>query len=173
MADFNPNYYCPITSELFVDPVIDCDGNTFERAAIMEWINVQGTSPITRNSLRAEDLVPNRVLAAAIESERSSLPARHPEVNFESREGNDIQHRATIGAPPATVQDTRELKVEDALRYLDQVRASAIFIIPLPHSRPTQLYFPFTLTNLLYRILFILNSNSSCFFTYQHISSNR
>lgn len=79
MAEFNSNYYCPITQELFVDPVIDSDGNTFERAAIMEWINVRGTSPITRNSLRVEDLVPNRVLAAAIESERSSLPARHPE----------------------------------------------------------------------------------------------
>ena len=79
MTEFNENYYCPITQELFVDPVIDRDGNTFERAAIVEWIRVRGTSPITRNALSVEDLAPNRVLASAIESERASLPTHHPQ----------------------------------------------------------------------------------------------
>jgi hypothetical protein len=29
--EYNPNFYCPITNELLVDPVIDREGNTFER----------------------------------------------------------------------------------------------------------------------------------------------
>lgn len=33
-AELNPNFYCPITTELMRDPVIDSDGNTFERSAI-------------------------------------------------------------------------------------------------------------------------------------------
>jgi hypothetical protein len=32
--DLNAHFYCPITSELMTDPVIDADGNTFERSAI-------------------------------------------------------------------------------------------------------------------------------------------
>ena len=42
-----------------VDPVIDTDGNTWERSAIAEWITRRGLS-ITRNSLSVDELVPNR-----------------------------------------------------------------------------------------------------------------
>jgi hypothetical protein len=34
---------CPITLEPLVDPVIDPEGNTFERAAIFAWIREHGT----------------------------------------------------------------------------------------------------------------------------------
>jgi Mg-chelatase subunit ChlD len=62
----NEAFICPITQSVMVDPVTDTDGNTFERAAIVEWLKAHGTSPITRNAMRAEDLVPNRALAAAL-----------------------------------------------------------------------------------------------------------
>jgi len=91
-----------------VDPVIDRDGNTFERAAIVEWIRVRGTSPITRNALSVEDLAPNRVLASAIESERASLPTHHPQntpLNV-----NDIEPH--IGLPALSVEIT-SLPVND------------------------------------------------------------
>ena len=62
----NEAFMCPITHSVMVDPVTDTDGNTFERAAIVEWLTAHGTSPITRNAMRVEDLVPNRALAAAL-----------------------------------------------------------------------------------------------------------
>jgi len=31
---YNSSFYCPITGELMIDPVVDLDGNTFERKAI-------------------------------------------------------------------------------------------------------------------------------------------
>ena len=53
---------CPITHEPFVDPVIDPEGNTYERAAIVEWVLQHGTSPVTRAALTVDQLVPNRIL---------------------------------------------------------------------------------------------------------------
>ena len=58
-----------------VDPVIDTDGNTWERDAIVTWIERRGLSPITRNALAVDDLVPNRALKDAIDAERGSLAA--------------------------------------------------------------------------------------------------
>lgn len=44
------------------DPVVDPEGNSYDREAILSWLEKNSTSPITRNPLRAEDLVPNRAL---------------------------------------------------------------------------------------------------------------
>ncbi len=39
---------CPITRELFVDPVVASDGIVYERAAIHRWMKVRLQSPITK-----------------------------------------------------------------------------------------------------------------------------
>jgi Mg-chelatase subunit ChlD len=59
-------FYCPITGELMNDPVIDREGNSYERSAIEDWIRINQTSPITRNPLYHEHLAPNRALKDAI-----------------------------------------------------------------------------------------------------------
>ena len=39
---------CPITHEVFVDPVTDREGNNYERAAILQWLHAgHTTSPLT------------------------------------------------------------------------------------------------------------------------------
>jgi hypothetical protein len=53
---------CPLTREVFVEPVIDYEGNTYEKDAILEWLKTHPTSPITRSRLREDQLIPNRVL---------------------------------------------------------------------------------------------------------------
>ena len=53
---------CPITNEVIREPVIDYEGNTYEKSAILKWLNINNTSPITRNPLRSDQLVPNRAL---------------------------------------------------------------------------------------------------------------
>ena len=64
---FSPSYYCTITGEVMVDPVTDREGNTYERAAITQWLGKNQTSPITRNRLVLSDLVPNRAIQHAIQ----------------------------------------------------------------------------------------------------------
>ena len=61
---------CPITNEPFVDPVMDHEGNTYEKKAILEWLQRNSTSPITRNPLTIDQLVPNRALKNLIEEQQ-------------------------------------------------------------------------------------------------------
>eukprot|EP01040_Poterioochromonas_malhamensis_P005344 gene5344-5731_t len=61
-------FICPITREIMVDPVIDPNGISYEREAIMKWIELQQTSPFTRDSCLSTQLVPNRALKELIET---------------------------------------------------------------------------------------------------------
>lgn len=54
------------------DPVVDIEGHSFERAAVLEWITAHQTSAMSRTPMRATDLVPNRALKAAIDEFLSS-----------------------------------------------------------------------------------------------------
>jgi len=58
---------CPITLEIFADPVITPFGQTFERAAIVEHIGRAGTCPLTSKALAASDLKENYALRDALE----------------------------------------------------------------------------------------------------------
>ena len=44
---------CILTNHLFVDPVIASDGRTYERSAILDWIHVHRSSPITGAPMNA------------------------------------------------------------------------------------------------------------------------
>lgn len=57
---------CPISKEIMMDPVMDPDGHSYERAAILQWLYQDSRSPITRKPLSRRDLVPNRALRAVI-----------------------------------------------------------------------------------------------------------
>lgn len=61
-------FECPITYEIMRDPVIDPEGNSYERLAIEHHLKKNGTSPITRRTLRGEELVENRALKSAIDA---------------------------------------------------------------------------------------------------------
>ena len=60
-------YYCPITFDLMHAPMIDPEGNTYERAAIVSWIRANGTSPLSRAPLAVVDLYPNHAIRQLLE----------------------------------------------------------------------------------------------------------
>ena len=62
-------YYGPITFSLMHDPVLDPEGNTYERAAIENWIRANGSSPLTRTTLTVEELYPNRAIQDLLDLE--------------------------------------------------------------------------------------------------------
>jgi hypothetical protein len=75
------SYYCPITFGLIHDPVIDPEGNTYERSAITNWIGVNGTSPITRHTVSIEVLYPNHAIEELLEVEKCrSEGSIHPSI---------------------------------------------------------------------------------------------
>ncbi len=47
---------CPITADVMVDPVQGTDGQTYERAAIIQALNIKNESPITRQPMTITDL---------------------------------------------------------------------------------------------------------------------
>jgi len=46
MSNFSEAFVCPITGSIMVNPVIGSDGNTYERDAIIEWLNKKAISPL-------------------------------------------------------------------------------------------------------------------------------
>jgi hypothetical protein len=61
---------CPITLDIYRDPVIAQDGHVYERAAIVRWIEQQGTSPLTREPLDISDLCPEENIRQLCQSHR-------------------------------------------------------------------------------------------------------
>jgi hypothetical protein len=68
----NDDLTCPITLELFRDPVIAKDGRTYERVAITRWILEHGTSPFTREPLNVNDLRSDDRLRRLVVQRRNS-----------------------------------------------------------------------------------------------------
>ncbi|XP_066977665.1 WD repeat, SAM and U-box domain-containing protein 1-like isoform X3 [Macrobrachium rosenbergii] len=61
-------YLCPITKELFTDPVLCADGFTYERVALEAWLaDGKRTSPMTNEKLTHLTLTPNRTLRTLIQ----------------------------------------------------------------------------------------------------------
>ena len=61
-------FFCPITTEIFYDPVIASDGQTYEKAAIEEWLKSHDKSPLTGVALDTKKLIPNFVMKKLISS---------------------------------------------------------------------------------------------------------
>lgn len=105
------SFFCPLTHEVMHDPVVDPEGNTYERAAIEEWLKKESTSPITRTPLQASSLVSNRALRDAIEEKLKVLgkeiPARKPQ-------------------PVVAVAPQQQQKPEDSVAGPETVQVSVI-----------------------------------------------
>ena len=71
-------YVSFIPSTIFLH---NCTGYTYEKTAILQWIANNQTSPITRNKLSRQHLVPNRAVKEAIQYEsemkKSFLSSNH------------------------------------------------------------------------------------------------
>jgi hypothetical protein len=59
-------FICPISLEIMKDPVICEDGNSYERTHIIEWLKHSKTSPLTREPLVSDRIMPNESLKNAI-----------------------------------------------------------------------------------------------------------
>jgi hypothetical protein len=63
-------FICPITLLPMTDPVKGSDGQTYEREAIVKWLESNPNSPLTRQPMRIDSLQPNKSLKAAMEKKQ-------------------------------------------------------------------------------------------------------
>ncbi|KAL5268184.1 hypothetical protein ACHWQZ_G002143 [Mnemiopsis leidyi] len=68
MSEFLDKHRCPITQEIMRDPVLAPDTHNYEREAITRYLNTNPISPMTRQPMDAEQLIPNRELRLEIET---------------------------------------------------------------------------------------------------------
>jgi hypothetical protein len=61
------NFICPITLAVMKDPVICSDAHTYERSAIEKWLSTKSHSPITREIITNNILIPNIALRNIIQ----------------------------------------------------------------------------------------------------------
>lgn len=79
--DESPEFYCTLTLDLCHEPVIDPDGFTYERQAIVHWVQNNGDSPVTRKSLTVEQLRDNNaVLNILLEASEKPEDEIHPSI---------------------------------------------------------------------------------------------
>lgn len=67
MTDLCETLKCPITLEIFNEPVLAQDGHTYEKSAIERWIQDNGNSPLTRQPLSLSNLYPNYTVKKMVE----------------------------------------------------------------------------------------------------------
>ena len=67
IVDAAPDHYrCPLSLELYRDPVILSDGFTYERRFATEWLSQHNTSPMNRSEVSPNIVIPNRALSESI-----------------------------------------------------------------------------------------------------------
>jgi len=121
----NDDLICPITLELFLDPVKAKDGHVYEREAITRWILQHGTSPLTREPLQINDLQPDYRLRNLSRQRRSST------VSYNS-------HHETVTLPPLRRIPTNSHRVVPGV--ISRRVAPAGIIIPVGINRSSNEY---------------------------------
>jgi hypothetical protein len=89
---------CPITLAEMVNPVVAADGHTYERDAIVQWLDANMTSPTTGQMLQHRRLVTNWLVKRIIDDSKS---AKAPVLHGVSG------GREPVEWEPAPVQPTR------------------------------------------------------------------
>ena len=85
-----PEYLCcPITLELMNDPVMCTDGYSYERKAIMQYLEKNSISPMTKQPIDKKNIFPNRTLKDAIENYKIDI-----EKNTKSNPKPKVSHKS-------------------------------------------------------------------------------
>lgn len=79
LAELDDLTCCPITQDVMTDPVLACDGNTYERSAIEQWFEGKGAaiSPLTMEPLASAQLTPNLAIQQMLSLRASMAEGMH------------------------------------------------------------------------------------------------
>ncbi len=68
-------YLCPISQEIFQEPVVASDGHTYEKHNIVEWLRRgNNRSPMTGERFSSDYLVPNYTLKSMVADFKQKIP---------------------------------------------------------------------------------------------------
>jgi hypothetical protein len=61
------SFFCPISQEIMLDPVITPQGISYDRKCILDWLKKQRCCPLTKTPLNEKDLITNYALKNTID----------------------------------------------------------------------------------------------------------
>jgi len=67
-VDIPSEFLCPISNEVMKDPVIACDGHTYERSEIENYLKQHNKSPLTGEAAEHSFVFPNKAMKKQIEA---------------------------------------------------------------------------------------------------------
>ncbi|CAN6275729.1 unnamed protein product [Urochloa humidicola] len=101
-------FRCPISLDIFTDPVTLCTGQTYDRPCIERWLAAgHRTCPVTMQPLGDAALVPNRTLRHLIErwlSADHNLPGPAPPAAIAASAGDDAGEEPSLAALKRCIQ---------------------------------------------------------------------
>ena len=80
-----PEFLCPISHDVMMDPVVSPSGVTYDRRFIEAWLEHHTHEPATNRHLRRGSLYPNLVLRQQIEAWLASVKAQQEADHMASR----------------------------------------------------------------------------------------
>ena len=136
MSTIPKSYFCSITHELMTDPVMDRDGNSYEREAITKWLVNNNNSPITRKPLSINDLTTNRALRDGIQELLSKNPelTQHKLDDIISSDSHTIIKRLPVNITSKLTYDNDNLLVSLDVPESQEGRAPADIVAALDIS---------------------------------------
>ncbi|CAI9758335.1 unnamed protein product [Fraxinus pennsylvanica] len=139
-----PLFICPISLDLFRDPVTLCTGQTYDRSSIEKWLAAGNlTCPVTMQKLRDPSIIPNNTLRHLIDQWLNSGTQINP-VYLEI-----INSDSSIAAIKHNLE-SNESALENKLEILDIIHALADEL-PLQNSCLIQLDFFCLLLEVVFR----------------------
>lgn len=97
------------------DPVLDCDGNTYERTALTEWLEQQHTSPISRQPLSSRMVIPNIALREIIHDFMGKAWVSRKTLE-QSKEKQILSDKRTTNAQGSKTLSSMRSRVDSFLR---------------------------------------------------------
>lgn len=121
-----PLFRCPISLDLFQDPVTLCTGQTYDRPCIQKWLSAGNSScPITMQKLDDTTMVPNHTLAHLINQWLHSHT-----INTNTNTGTTCTIKDLLESQESTLQDKIQA-LDDAIQA---PHATSLFKIVLELS---------------------------------------
>jgi U-box domain len=111
-------FLCPLTRSIMFDPVLDREGNSFERSAILAYLKDHPISPISRRPLHPGRLVPNHAVRQLIHQYMGAEwvnRKRTTDLNQRTGDGSSQANGAPFSAPSSCPYRAKMSRVLEAL----------------------------------------------------------
>jgi U-box domain len=113
------SFLCPLTLSIMYDPVLDREGNSFERSALLGYLTDHTISPISRRPLHPQGIIPNHALRELIHQYMGTGWVRRKaasETNYRSRNAVlEAMGGLSAAAPPMCPYRSRMSRMLEAL----------------------------------------------------------